>query len=39
LLWRLADVRPAFFCAYMRWSAIRSASGTSPASSGSSIAP
>ena len=26
LLWRVADVRPAFFCAYMRWSAIRSAS-------------
>ena len=26
LLWRVADVRPAFFCAYMRWSAMRSAS-------------
>ena len=39
LLWRLADVRPAFFCAYMRWSAIRSASATSLASPGSSIAP
>ena len=24
--WRVADVRPAFFCAYMRWSAMRSAS-------------
>ena len=32
-------MRPAFFCAYMRWSAIRSASATSAASSGSSIAP
>ena len=32
-------MRPAFFCAYMRWSAIRSASATSLASAGSSIAP
>ncbi len=39
MLWRLADIRPAFFWAYMRWSAILSASATSDASSGSSIAP
>ena len=37
--WRVADVRPAFFCAYMRWSAIRSASVASCASRGSTIAP
>ena len=34
LLWRPADMRPACFCAYMRWSAIRSASAGSVASSG-----
>ena len=39
LLWRPADMRPACFWAYMRWSAIRSASAGSVASCGSRIEP
>ena len=33
------DMRPAFFCAYMRWSAMRRASSESVASVGSVIEP
>ena len=32
-------MRPACFCAYMRWSAVRSASAASRVSAGSVIAP